>query len=401
MKQPEFHNYIVQIPIEQGIMLIDFFSGNTVLLQNMHALEKDDISRLRQMGFLKGSENKQTELKKRWKKSFLDNASFSYMLDASHSLLPEIINYIDHDVESRKTPKLNLGIVLYDNLPYILSDILSGHLEKWKHTKCALALRFLDNDYFSSRQNYPEIYTFIYQMLSKGASVTLHITIQEPSDFIKCMPTMQKLTNDFNLLITPEIPLQPGSSAESFLPFVDVFFKYQLYALVHHVYVIPGGLTSAEVAFNCMRKIDYRFYDGFFDMIFRHNLDKFVRVVGGGVLRSIQSFIDTNFYLIPMLIRCRAGSLVIFKESSIICCAAKQRQAKSNLLDENICGYIGKEICRYQESQLLYGGLNKFNFATYGGICPHLSSERQTQNVKALLSSFFHHYFTQKGGDYN
>jgi hypothetical protein len=393
----EFHEYVLKIPIKQGTVLIDFFSGNIVLLEGMQLKDEKVVSKLNKMGFFKNSEEKLALLKNRWEKGFLDNTVFSYVLDAPQDVIPDIINQINHEVISRSIHKLNLELVLYDNLPFTLID----HLEKWEKTKCNLTLRFHNDEFFACRHHFQSINSFIAQSLNRGASVNLHITIREPEDFIKCILNMRKLVNEFNLPIIAEIQLQQGDRAERLLPFADVYFKNQLHVLIHYVFVIPGGLTLTDILFNCTHKIDLPFYRELFETIFHHNLNRFIKVHGGSVLRSIQPFMDNNMFFPPMLIRCRSGSLVYFKDASVICCA-KQKQTECSLYvqNEDITGYIGRELSSYRDSHLLFCGVNKNNFSTYGGACPLQPSEIQGQNVEALLASFFHHYFTYKGGKY-
>lgn len=392
----ELHDYVLKIPIDHGTILIDFFSGNIVLLKDRQIKDEKIICRLNELGFFKNSEAKLALLKNKWERSFLANTAFSYVLDYPHNFMPDIINEITHEVTSREISKLNLELVLYDKLPSTLFD----HLQVLGKNKLHFALRFHEEEYFACRRSFEDINTFIGLLLNQGASVNLYITIRKPKDFLKCMINMRKVANEFNIPIIVEVQLEQGDCAERILPFADVYFNNQLHALIHYIKVVPGGMNLTDNLFNCTYNLDLPFYQKYFETIFDQNLNRFMRVRGGGVLRSIQSFMDTNMFFPPMLLRCSSGNLVHFKEASVICCSKQKPTCTLYMQNDGETSYLGRELSTYRDSHLLYCRSDKVNFATYGGVCPLQSLETQVQNAEALITSFFNYYFTHKEGEH-
>lgn len=394
----ENSKYIINIPVSSGRVLLDFYSGNIFYLKGSSNEIKE---KLEKFSFWGENQEKVKDLKNGWIKQYTKNNNSSIYIDlkALDKKYKENVSRIIENLDSNLM-MLNLGILLYgennnlDILNLNLKNIIFQLRKKSKNINLSL--------FFMSIKDLTKNSTTINNIIKLKSitkdlqvNISIIVAISSVKEFLFLAEIAHKFAREASILTTV---IFCNNSKKVIKALSNVLWKYQLMALYKNIFLIPSINDIYKVFFSCTYKIDLKVFEEVLPLLFEDSIERVIKFLGNGVIKSIDYFISTNMYFPPSLKRCNAGNSFLLMDSKVYCCYKDYvNEDFIDLTADNFEELLMHKIDSYKKIQLLYSKEDsREKIVTYGGICPHQDFKSQKDNILSLLSIFFEVYISYK-----
>ncbi|PNR91736.1 hypothetical protein [Petrotoga sp. HWHPT.55.6.3] len=394
----ENSKYIINIPISSGKVLIDFYSGNVLYLNRSSNEIKE---KLEEFGFWRKNQEKVKELKNGWIEQYTKNNNPSIYIDLTtlDKKYKENVNRIIENLDSNLM-MVNLGILLYgennnlDILNLNFKNIIFQLRKKSKNINLSLFFMSL-KDLTKNSTTIDNIIKLKSMTKDLQINISIIVAISNVKEFLFLTKIAQKFASEASILTTV---IFCNNSKKAIKALSNVLWKYQLMALYKNIFLIPSINDIYKVFFSCTYKIDLKIFEEDLPLLFEDSMERVIKFLGGGVIKSIDYFISTNMYFPPSLKRCNAGNSFLLMNSKVYCCYKDYlNEDFIDLTADNVEELLLHKIDSYKKIHLLYSQEDsRDKIITYGGMCPHEDFESQKNNILSLLSIFFEAYISYK-----
>ncbi|EGD50869.1 hypothetical protein TheetDRAFT_2301 [Thermoanaerobacter ethanolicus JW 200] len=402
-------NYLVVVPVSTGVALIDFWSGNIIYLpgeKDITRRSKEIIQKLEYLGFLACNNTNIERLKEKWYYLYKEKISFRVFLDLTTSneifRVPwnKIVNLV---LETKKEFKsISIGLVFNDKyinlLPKIIFELKELFLPISKNKKVEFIIFFSNpHIFFNSQYKITDFDTFISLVHDSEINIYVNFLIYQPDQILLLFEPVRKIRQNFGI---PVVVYFVNNDMESILKLSHAIFENQLYALINTFYLSPVVSNIYSLIFSCVRDLNLNFYKKIVPTLLSENLEKIMRIYGGGVLSSIRYFVNNGMYLPPNLVRCGSSYTILIKDLKVYFCF-KEYQDNVYIDLENNCfkKLANEKLNFYEKTHFLFSEVSEEEAVTYGGICPHICKKLQKENAIKLLENFLDGYIFTKGED--
>lgn len=394
----ENSKYIINIPVSSGKVLLDFYSGNSLYLKGSSNEIKE---KLEKFSFWGKNQEKVKDLKNEWIKQYTKNNNSSIYIDLKtlDKKYKENVSRIIENLDSNLM-MVNLGILLYrennnlDILNLNLKNIIFQLRKKSKNINLSL--------FFMSIKDLTKNNTTINNIIKLKSitkdlqvNISIIVAISSVKEFLFFAEIAHKFSREASILTTV---IFCNNSKKVIKALSNVLWKYQLMALYKNIFLIPSINDIYKVFFSCTYKIDLKVFEEVLPLLFEDSMERVIKFLGGGVIKSIDYFISTNMYFPPSLKRCDAGNSFLLMDSKVYCCYKDYvNEDFIDLTADNFEELLMHKIDSYKKIHLLYSQEDsREKIVTYGGICPHQDFKSQKDNILSLLSIFFEVYISYK-----
>lgn len=403
---------VIEVPVTDGTILIEFFSGNIAHLAHgltASSMTEDTSGRLKQLGILANTSARLEALDRRWREYCLKTKATQLIADLTCES-PSVSDVAQTALRSIVSQRTNdakhivLGIVAGKN------PIEAFLTEKWvkdatPHVADGLGRVFIateDLDFVMgpSLVSLERFLSLISTKWGNSYKLSLVVILNNPKDIMAYLNPIRRLLQGYGLETTIYLKAEEVVLEEKLAELGDMILKHQLYGLIPRFYVIPASTSLHGLLFGCSHNMSAKFYSKLFRLLFEEDLLRIVRVVEAGVLKSIDNFLYTHLFLPPNFMRCGSSRTLFLKNSKAYCCSEDVRKERFVDLNQQCAEKsVTEKLSDYRRTHFLYGRVTKDSLLTYGGVCPHEPLEIQCQRGLALLSSFFEHFVCLKRGE--
>lgn len=406
---------VIEVPIIDGTILLEFFSGNIAYLADrltVSSIGAAERERLKQLGIVADGSAKLQPLEKRWGEVYLNETKATKVfVDLTHQSLwsSDIAQTFLRTVisqEGKDDKQIVLGIVAGKNpIEEFLTDEWVEGTAPYLADKLEQVFIVTEDPQFVMARNLVSLQRFlslIFTKWGKSYKVFLAVILSNPKEIVDYLTPIRRLRHQYGLTTAIYLKADEAVVGEKLAEFGDVIFRHQLYSLIPTSCLIPASTTLHDLLFGCTYFVNAKFYSKLFSVLFKEHLLRMVSIGGGGVLKSIDYFIKRQLFFPPNLVRCGSGHTVFLKNSKAYCCSKEvRRQIFVDLEQESSVELLTGKLSDYRKSQFLYGGITNGSLLTYGGVCPHQPLEIQSERGLKLLSSFFEQFVCAKRGEVN